>query len=130
MLFNFPTFLNTKEQTQSERLYNNLKLLVQTSVGEIWYDVKFGTNIRDNIKAGITNIVISDIRDELIEKITTYFINDLKISRMDIQQVVDKLRVELDYIELRSGLHKTLITEQDIQNRDTSLYQDKTEESN
>lgn len=127
MLFNFPTFLNTKEQTPSDRLYNNLKILVQTSITEIWYDTKFGTNIRDHIKAGISSIVISDIRDELIEKITTYFVNELKITRMDIQQVVNKLRIELDYIELRTGLHKTLVTEQDIQNNDTSLYQETVE---
>lgn len=127
MLFNFPSFLNTKEQTQSDRLYNNLKILVQTSVDEIWYDVNFGTNIRDNIKAGISDIVISDIRDELTEKITTYFQNDLQILRMDIYQIVDKLRIELDYVELRTGLHKTLITEQDIENKDTSLYQDSLE---
>lgn len=128
MLFNFPTFLNTKEQTQSERLYNNLKILVQTSTYEIWYDVEFGTNLRDHIKAGITDIVLSDIKDELTEKITKYFENELKISRMDIYQVANKLRVELDYIELRSGLFKTLVTEQDIENDDTSLYQDKVEE--
>lgn len=127
MLFNFPSFLNTKEQTQSDRLYNNLKILVQTSVDEIWYDVNFGTNIRDSIKAGISDIVISDIRDELIEKITTYFQNDLQISRMDIYQIVNKLRIELDYVELRTGLHKTLITEQDIENKDMSLYQDNLE---
>ena len=47
MLFNYPTFINTKEQTPSERLYNNLKLMVQTHVGEIWYDINFGTKIRE-----------------------------------------------------------------------------------
>lgn len=124
MLFNFPTFLNTKEQTPSDRLYNNLKILVQTNVAEIWYNIEFGTNIREQIKAGITDIAISNIYDELMEKITQYFINDLKITRLDIQQIVDKLRIDLEYVELRTGLHKTLVAEQDIENKDTSLYQD------
>lgn len=124
MLFNYPTFINTKEQTPSERLYNNLKLMVQTHVGEIWYDINFGTKIRDYIKKGIDAIVLSDIRDELVEKINLYFINDLKIERLDIQQSVDKLYIYLDYLELRTGLHRNLQVAEDIENKYTSFYYD------
>lgn len=124
MLFNFPTFLNTKEQTPSERLYNNLKILVQTHIAEVWYNIQFGTNIRDSIKAGIDDIVVSDIRDELQEKIVKYFNDKLTITKMDIQQKVDKLYVYLTYMELRTGVHRTMQVVESIENKDMSFYYD------
>lgn len=122
MLFNFPTFLNVKEQTSSDRLYNNLKILIQTHISEIWYDTEFGTNIRNHIKDSIDDIMISEIQDELIEKINKYFSNKLKIQNISIKQDFEYLHIYLTYIELQTGVYKTLQTDEIIQNNDTSFY--------
>lgn len=122
MLFNYPSFIGEKEQTPSELLYNNIKILIQTSLSEIWYDVNFGTNLREQIKRGIDNLVIAEIRDELETKLMKYFINDMTIENLNIYQDINKVKVDLDYIELRTGIHYTVQTEEIILNDDQTLY--------
>ena len=114
MLFNFPTFLGTKEQTSSERLYNQIKILIQTHLQEILIDLDYGTNIRNYIKQGINSIVISDIRDELTDKIMQYFSNDVIIDHINISQDSDILYIDLEYLELRTGLHNTIETQETL----------------
>ena len=116
MLFNFPSFISTKEQTKSELLFNNVRFVLQTSVEELWTDLKFGTKIRGYIKQGIDNITIAEIREEIYNKLMFYFTDDLEISVLDIQQDVNVLHVKLDYIELKTGKHYTLQSEEDIIN--------------
>lgn len=122
MLFSFPSFLGVKEQDRSERLYNNIKVLVQTHIGEIWIDTDFGTNIREHIKQGLTVLVIDDICVELENKINYYFNDQLIIKKLNAWQEADKIRIELVYTELRTGKQYTLLTEDIIVNNDTSLY--------
>lgn len=122
MLFNFPSFLGVKEQSQSERLYNNIKILIQTHIGEIWIDTEFGTNIRDHIKQGLTVLVIDDICVELESKLNKYFSNQIIIENLNAWQEIDKVKVKLDYLELRTGKQYTVLSEEIIINNDVSLY--------
>lgn len=119
MLFNFPSFIGKKEQTKSELLFNGVKILIQTQLGEIWADTTFGTDIRDNIKQGIDGIVIFKIEMEIRDALSKYFSDDLIIQNLDIAQSTEdltKLLVDLTYIELRTGINYTLHTEEDIPN--------------
>lgn len=119
MLFNFPSFIGKKEQTKSELLFNCVKILIQTQLGEIWADTTFGTDIRDNIKQGIDGIVIFKIEMEIRDALSKYFSDDLIIQNLDIAQSTEdltKLLVDLTYIELRTGINYTLHTEEDIPN--------------
>lgn len=126
MLFNYPTFISTKEQSISDRLYNNIRILVQTHIQEIWTNLDFGTNIRDLLKQGIDNILLAEIKDELETKIYKYFINDLIIDKLDVYQdtgeYVNKVCVDLQYTELKTGNIKTVQSEEIILNKDTTLY--------
>lgn len=126
MLFNYPSFYAAKEQTPSELLFNSLRMLVQTHIKEIWFDLDFGSNIRNLIEQGIDNLVLSDIHDELEIKINKYFGNELIINALDVWQdeaEPQKVRVNLEYTELRTGIHKSLQSGEDIiLNQDTSLY--------
>lgn len=126
MLFNFPTFISAKEQTASERLYNNLKIMVQTHIQEIWVNLDFGTNIRNLLKQGIDNIMLAEIRDELETKIYKYFSNDLVINNLDVWQNTGEysnvVRVDLEYTELKTGIIKTVQSEEIILNKDSTLY--------
>lgn len=122
MLFNYPSFINQKEQTPSELLFNSVRMAVQTHVGEIWFNLEFGTNIRNLIKQGIDEITIAEIKSELELKLQKYFSNDLLINKLDIWQELDRVKVNLEYIELRTGIMNTVQTEEIILNDDTSLY--------
>lgn len=126
MLFNFPTFISVKEQTTSERLYNSLKIMIQTHIQEIWVNLDFGTNIRNLLKQGIDNILLAEIRDELETKIYRYFSNSLVISSLDVWQDTGEysniVRVNLEYIELRTGVTKTIQSEEIILNKDSTMY--------
>lgn len=122
MLFNYPSFINQKEQTPSELLFNNVRMAIQTHVGEIWLNLEFGTNIRNLIKQGIDEITIAEIKSELELKLQKYFSNDLLINKLDIWQELDRLKVNLEYVELRTGIMNTVQTEEIILNDDTSLY--------
>nr|CAI9751276.1 hypothetical protein DGKKSRWO_DGKKSRWO_CDS_0016 [uncultured phage]CAI9752128.1 hypothetical protein CVNMHQAP_CVNMHQAP_CDS_0016 [uncultured phage] len=122
MLFNYPSFINTKEQTPSELLFNSIRMLVQTHTTEIWYDLDFGTNIRNLIKQGIDNITITEIQEELEQKLNTYFENDILINSLQARQELDKIKIDLDYTELRTGKHYTVQTEETITNPDQTLY--------
>lgn len=125
MLFNYPSFIGEKEQNESERLMNNVKILLQTHIDEIWLDVTFGTNIRNYLKQGINNITLFEIKDEIQAKLLKYFGNELEIASLTAKQDnenLDKIIVSLTYIELRTGIHYTVQTEETIINTDTSLY--------
>lgn len=122
MLFNYPSFIGEKEQSESELLYNNVRMEIQTHIGEIWVDLELGTNIRNLIKFGIDNITVAEIRTELETKLDKYFHNDLTIETLDIWQELDKLKINLEYIELRTGTHYTVQSEETIVNKDQTLY--------
>ena len=122
MLFNYPSFIGEKEQSESELLYNNVRMEIQTHIGEIWVDLELGTNIRNLIKSGIDNITVGEIRTELETKLDKYFHNDLTIETLDIWQELDKLKINLEYIELRTGTHYTVQSEETIINKDQTLY--------
>ena len=95
---------------------------VKAFVGEIWVDLELGTNIRNLIKSGIDNITVAEIRTELETKLDKYFHNDLTIETLDIWQELDKLKINLEYIELRTGTHYTVQSEETIINKDQTLY--------
>ena len=122
MLFNWPSFIGEKEQTKSELLFNSIRMLIQTHMGEIWVDLDFGTNIRNLIKQGIDNLVLMEIKDELENKLNSYFSNDILINILDVWQELNKVRVNLEYTELRTGIHYTVQTEEIIVNNDQTLY--------
>ena len=122
MLFNYPSFIGEKEQSESELLYNNVRMEIQTHIGEIWVDLELGTNIRNLIKSGIDNITVAEIRTELETKLDKYFHNDLTIETLDIWQELVKLKINLEYIELRTGTHYTVQSEETIINKDQTLY--------
>lgn len=122
MLFNYPSFIGEKEQSESELLYNNVRMEIQTHIGEIWVDLELGTNIRNLIKSGIDTITVAEIRTELETKLDKYFHNDLTIETLDIWQELDKLKINLEYIELRTGTHYTVQSEETIINKDQTLY--------
>lgn len=122
MLFNYPSFIGEKEQSESELLYNNVRMEIQTHIGEIWVDLELGTNIRNLIKSGIDNITVAEIRTELETKLDKYFHDDLIIETLDIWQELDKLKINLEYIELRTGTHYTVQSEETIINKDQTLY--------
>lgn len=122
MLFNFPSFIGEKEQTPSELLYNNIKIMIQTHIGEIWTDLDFGTDIRNLIKQGINNITLVEISDELETKLNTYFGENIVIDDLKVQQEQNVVKVNLRYIELRTGIHYSMQTEETINNSDNTLY--------
>ena len=122
MLFNYPSFIGEKEQSESELLYNNVRMEIQTHIGEIWVDLELGTNIRNLIKSGIDAITVAEILTELETKLDKYFNNDLTIETLDVWQELDKLKINLEYIELRTGTHYTVQSEETIINKDQTLY--------
>lgn len=122
MLFNFPSFIGEKEQDRSELLYENVRVLISTHIEEIWYDLNFGTTIRNKIKHGIDALVVAEILDEIRDKVNRYFSNDLVIKDVKAEQQTDKLFINLEYLELRTGKHFTVTSEEIIINNDTSLY--------
>ena len=123
MLFSYPSFIGVKEEDQSKLLFNSVRMAIQTHVGEIWINIDFGTNIRNYIKQGIDNLVISEIQSELEMKLNEHFRDDIYIENINIAQNLNNLLVNLDYIELRTGIHYTVqTTEEIIVNQDQSLY--------
>lgn len=122
MLFNYPSFIGEKEQTPSELLFNDVRMAIQTHMGEIWFDLEYGSNIRNLIKQGIDEIVLAEIKQEIELKLQKYFANDLIINKLDVWQEIDKVKVSLEYIELRTGIYNTIQSEEIIINNDTSLY--------
>lgn len=119
MLFNFPSFIGKKEQTKSEILFNNIKILIQTQIKELWADVNFGTDIRNNLKQGINSITVFNIRNEIEEKLQEYFSNDINLQSISTKQNKEeptKLEIDVTYIELRTGINYTLHTEENIEN--------------
>lgn len=122
MLFNYPSFISTSEQNESDLLYNNIKIVLQTSLKEIWYNTDFGTNIRDNIKDGIDALVITNIQIQIEDNLLKYFKNDIQLKYLDLTQEGNKIKVYLTYIELRTGKFNTIQTEETFVNKDTSLY--------
>lgn len=122
MLFNYPSFIGEKEQTQSELLFNSVRMAIQTQAGEIWVDIDFGTNIRNLIKQGIDALVLAEIRTEIETKLGIYFKDELEIKDLSVWQDLDKVKVKLDYLELRTGIHYTVQTEETIINQDQTLH--------
>ena len=122
MLFNYPSFISTSEQSESDLLYNNIKIVLQTSLKEIWYNTNFGTNIRDNIKDGIDALVITNIQIQIEDNLLKYCKNDIQLKYLDLTQEGNKIKVYLTYIELRTGKFNTIQTEETFVNKDTSLY--------
>lgn len=122
MLFNYPSFISTSEQSESDLLYNNIKIVLQTNLKEIWYNTDFGTNIRDNIKNGIDALVITNIQIQIEDNLLKYFKNDIQLKYLDLIQEGNKIKVYLTYIELRTGKFNTIQTEETFVNKDISLY--------
>lgn len=122
MLFGYPSFINVGEQSDSRILYNNIKITLQTNMREIWYDVNYGTSIRDSIKHGIDALVVAEVQNDIEDNLLKYFSNDIKINYLDLWQDVDVIRVALNYTELRTGKHNTVQAEQKFVNNDSSLY--------
>lgn len=112
MLFNYPSFINQTEQDKSRLLYNNIKIALQTSVGEIWYDTKFGTKIREQIKAGISALVIAEIQNDIQNNLLKYFSNSIDIQYLDLLQENNKIKVSLSYKELTTGSFNTVSVEE------------------
>ena len=122
MLFNYPSFIGEKEQTQSELLFNSVRMAIQTHAGEIWSDLSFGTSIRNMIKQGIDELVLAEIRTELENVLNKYFSDDIIVRSLSIWQELNKVKVSLEYIELRTGTHYTVQSEETIINNDQTLY--------
>lgn len=122
MLFSYPSFIGQSEENRSKLLFNNVRMVIQTHVGEIWVDQDFGTNIRNSIKEGIDNLVLMEIRTEIETKLNKYFNNELKIENLEVWQELNIIKVKLDYIELQTGIHYTIQTEEIIVNQDQTLY--------
>lgn len=122
MLFSYPSFIGQSEENRSKLLFNNVRMVIQTHVGEIWVDQDFGTNIRNSIKEGIDSLVLMEIRTEIETKLNKYFNNELKIENLEVWQELNTIKVKLDYIELQTGIHYTIQTEEIIVNQDQTLY--------
>lgn len=122
MQFTFPSFINQTEQDESRLLYNSIKIALQTHIGEIWYNSAFGSKIRDYIKDGIDSLVMSDIQQDIEENLSKHFQNEISLDYVDAWQEGDTIKVVLSYIELRTGKHNTVKTEERFANSDTSLY--------
>lgn len=122
MLFNYPSFINKSEQDESRILFNNIRLALQTNIREIWYNIQFGTHIRDLVKHGIDALIVAEVQQDIEDNLMNYFINDIKLDSLDLWQDADKIKVSLKYVELRTGKVNTIQTEQTFINNDTSLY--------
>ena len=122
MQFNFPSFINKSEQDESRLLFNSVKLALQTNIQEIWYDTKFGTHIRDLLKQGINAFVVAEIQQDIEDNLMKYFKDEIKLDTLDAWQDLDTVKVELKYIELRTGKRNTVQAEQKFINTDLSLY--------
>lgn len=122
MLFSYPSFIGQSEEDKSKLLFNSVRMVIQTHAGEIWVNQDFGTNIRNSIKEGIDNLVLMEIRTEIETKLNNYFNNELEIENLEIWQELDVVKVKLDYIELQTGIHYTVQTEEIIVNQDQTLY--------
>ena len=122
MLFSYPSFIGQSEEDKSKLLFNSVRMVIQTYAGEIWVNQDFGTNIRNSIKEGIDNLVLMEIRTEIETKLNNYFNNELEIENLEIWQELDVVKVKLDYIELQTGIHYTVQTEEIIVNQDQTLY--------
>lgn len=118
MLFNYPSFINKPEQDRSRILFNNIRIAIQTNINELWYDMSFGTRIRNSIKQGIDILVISEVQNEIQDNLLKYFENEIKINYFDVWQEADKIKVALTYTELRTGKHNTVQTEETFVNSD------------
>lgn len=122
MLFNYPSFINKSEQDDSRILFNSVRMALQTSLGEIWYDTGFGVNLRNLIERGIDALVVAEIQDDIENNLIKFFDNEIKVEYLDVWQELDKVKVALTYTELRTGKKLTVQTEQKFVNDDTSLY--------
>lgn len=122
MLFSYPSFIGQSEEDKSKLLFNSVRMVIQTHAGEIWVNQDFGTNIRNSIKEGIDNLVLMEIRTEIETKLNNYFNNELEIENLEIWQELDVVKIKLDYIELQTGIHYTVQTEEIIVNQDQTLY--------
>lgn len=122
MLFNYPSFISQDEQNRSRLLYNNIKIVLQTSIEEIWYDTEFGTHIRDLLKKGINALVVSEISQEIEDKLAKYFADDLRLVYLDAYQEDRVIRISLTYEELQTGKMNTVEMEQTFVNDQLSQY--------
>ena len=122
MLFNYPSFINKSEQDDSRILFNSVRMALQTSLGEIWYDTSFGVNLRNLIERGIDALVVAEIQEDIENNLIKFFDNEIKVEYLDVWQELDKVKVALTYTELRTGKKLTVQTEQKFVNDDTSLY--------
>ena len=122
MLFSYPSFINKSEQYSSRLLFNSISMALQTNLREIWYDINFGTGIRDYIKHGIDALVMAQIQEDINSSLSKYFENDIELNYLDVWQESEKIKVALNYTELRTGKKLTVQTEQRFVNDDVSLY--------
>lgn len=122
MLFNYPSFINKSEQNDSRILFNSVRMALQTSIGEIWYDTDFGVSFRSLIEKGIDALVVAEIQENIESNLLKYFENDIELNYLDVWQEAEKIKVALTYTELRTGKKLTVQTEQRFVNDDVSLY--------
>lgn len=121
MLFNYPSFINTAEQDESRILFNNIRLVLQTTLKELWYNLDFGTNIRNLIKNGINSMIVAEIQLDIENNLIQYFNDDIKLNYLDIEQDESKIKISLNYTELRTGKHNTVQAEETFINNNTIL---------
>lgn len=121
MLFNFPTFLNKQEQDRSRILFNNIRMVLQTSVKEIWYDTYFGTKIRNFIKSGVDSLVVTEVQNEIETNLMKYFENDIVINYLDLWQENEVIKIALNYTELPTGKFNTVQTTEIFTNTDINV---------
>lgn len=112
MLFTYPSFINVSKQDKSRLLYNNVKIALQTSINEIWYDIQYGVRTREYIKDGIDELVVARIQDNIENCLMNYFSQDILLNYMDIRQTETKIYIDINYTELRTGIHNTIRTEE------------------
>lgn len=122
MLFNYPSFINKNEQSESRLLFNSIRMALQTNIREIWYDINFGTNIRGLVKKGINALVVAEIQNSIEDVVKTYFKDNIQLNYLDAWQDNNKIKVNLTYTELKTGKKNTIKTEETFVNTDVSLY--------
>lgn len=121
MLFTYPSFINTSEQDLSRLLYNNVSITLRSQLDSIFFNLKYGTEMRTLLEEGIDGIVMAELQEEIERSLLKYFENDLKLYSLEAHQEDNIVYVELTYIELRTGKFNSVQTEYVIANNDAYI---------
>lgn len=120
MLFPYPSFINQKEQDASRILYNNVSLVLRSQLNSVWFNLGFGSNLRDLLQNGIDALVMAQAQEEIERALLKYFGNDLRLFSLEIWQEDKQVKAALTYIELRTGKYNTVQTEYTFANNDAT----------